>query len=75
MTLLMEMFIAFRDEDNSQHGKAIVGTVSGIILDLFVTFANVYNISATISTMIKWLLLIEMDLIWNIFYDCIWNQY
>ena len=46
-----KVVIAFRDEDNSQHGKAIVGTVSGTSISFGspVTFeaANVYNISAT----------------------------
>jgi len=49
-----KVVIAFRDEDNSQYGKAIVGTVSGTSISFGspVTFesANVYNIAATYDT-------------------------
>jgi hypothetical protein len=46
-----KVVIAFRDEDNSQYGKAIVGTVSGTSISFGspVTFesSSVYDISAT----------------------------
>ena len=61
-----KVVIAFRDEDNSQHGKAIVGTVSGTSISFGspVTFesANVFDISATYDSTNDKVVIVYSDL-------------